>query len=136
MPQWTADQMWNLYMGGTSNKRPFGSAKIDGVDFDLEKGNGQYVVDFIDRLNGYYRSSGRDYWFTAAPQCIYPDEFMKSFLNTRGSLFKYIFVQFYNNKPCDGNQANIINSFSKDWSPFVKGFSPQPKASDWASSLL
>ncbi len=25
---------------------------MDGVDFDMEKGNGAFVVNFIDKLNG------------------------------------------------------------------------------------
>lgn len=39
-------------MGGSANNRPFGSAIIDGLDFDIEKGRGEYVVDFMDRLSG------------------------------------------------------------------------------------
>jgi hypothetical protein len=48
----TAVAIWNSYLGGSGAYRPFGNAVLDGVDFDMEKGNGQYVVDFIDRLNG------------------------------------------------------------------------------------
>ncbi|KAI0230200.1 Chitinase 2, partial [Massospora cicadina] len=35
-----ADQLaidiWNLYLGGHSDYRPFGSAKLDGIDLDIE----------------------------------------------------------------------------------------------------
>lgn len=53
----TADQIWNLYLGGSAGNRPFGSAKLDGVDFDLEKGDGRYVVDFLDRMSGRFAAA-------------------------------------------------------------------------------
>eukprot|EP00884_Botryococcus_braunii_P021999 jgi/Botrbrau1/8483/Bobra.0237s0098.2 len=122
---WTADQIWNLYMGGKAPNRPFGTAVLDGVTFDLEKGNGSYMTSFIERLNGNFVRSRREYWFTASPQCPFPDVFMQSFLNVEGSLFKYIHVQFYNQKIC--SDMNLLLSYMTYWAPFVRGFSPKPQ---------
>jgi hypothetical protein len=33
-----ADQLWNLFFGGSSTTRPFGSAVLDGIDLDIENG--------------------------------------------------------------------------------------------------
>jgi chitinase len=33
-----ADNVWNLFMGGSSSTRPFGDAVLDGIDLDIEGG--------------------------------------------------------------------------------------------------
>ncbi|KAG6900587.1 hypothetical protein C0993_008305 [Termitomyces sp. T159_Od127] len=35
-----AETIWNLFLGGSSDTRPFGDAVLDGVDLDLESGSG------------------------------------------------------------------------------------------------
>jgi len=42
--------IWNLFLGGSSNTRPFGKAVLDGVDLDVEGGTGEYYVDFVNRI--------------------------------------------------------------------------------------
>jgi chitinase len=34
-----AETIWNLFLGGTSSTRPFGSAVLDGIDLDIEGGS-------------------------------------------------------------------------------------------------
>jgi hypothetical protein len=66
-----AQQIWNLYLGGSSSSRPFGSAKLDGVDLDIEGGPGtQYYQDFVDALMALYATdTSKKYYLTAVPQC-------------------------------------------------------------------
>jgi chitinase len=44
-----ADQIWNLFLGGSSATRPFGSAVLDGIDLDIEQGSDSYVP-FVQQL--------------------------------------------------------------------------------------
>ncbi|KAF8320070.1 glycoside hydrolase [Clavulina sp. PMI_390] len=44
-----ADQIWNLFLGGSSSTRPFGAAVLDGVDLDIEGGSNSYVA-FVNQL--------------------------------------------------------------------------------------
>ena len=46
----TADQIWNVYLGGSATDRPFGTAVLDGVDLDIEKYT-PYYPDFVVQLN-------------------------------------------------------------------------------------
>ncbi len=46
----TADQIWNVYLGGSAATRPFGSAVLDGVDLDVEHYTA-YYPDFVVQLN-------------------------------------------------------------------------------------
>ena len=51
---------------------------------------------------------------TAAPQCPFPNRFLGNALNT--GLFDYVWVQFYNNLPCQyrsGAVDDLLNSWSK-----------------------
>lgn len=45
-----ADTLWNLYLGGSSSTRPFGSAVLDGYDFfvaDVDLSHDIYIAELI-----------------------------------------------------------------------------------------
>ncbi|KAJ2928915.1 hypothetical protein H1R20_g8190, partial [Candolleomyces eurysporus] len=76
-----ADLIWNLFLGGKSSTRPFGTAILDGIDLDIEGGTSNYYATFVDRIRSLGQASGRKYYFTAAPQCVYPDAALGAVLN-------------------------------------------------------
>ncbi|KAF9909105.1 Chitinase 1 [Linnemannia zychae] len=90
-----ADQVWDLFLGGSSNTRPFRSAVLDGIDLDLELGQNYGYAAFVDALRGKFSSGSRPFYITAAPQCPYPDVATKEALEQ--SWFDLVWVQFYNN---------------------------------------
>ncbi|KAF9133093.1 Chitinase 1 [Mortierella sp. 14UC] len=90
-----ADQVWELFLGGSSSTRPFGDAVLDGVDLDLESGQNAGYPAFVDALRGKFSSGSRAFYITAAPQCPYPDVATKDALEN--SWFDLVWVQFYNN---------------------------------------
>ncbi|PWA49957.1 Glycoside hydrolase, catalytic domain-containing protein [Artemisia annua] len=105
--------LWNAFLGGKSRSvfRPLGDASLDGIDFDIESGSSQFYDDLVRFLKSY--RGGRKVYVTGAPQCPFPDRLMGSALNT--GLFDYVWIQFYNNPPCQytpGNTANLINSWN------------------------
>ncbi|KAI0819264.1 glycoside hydrolase [Trametes gibbosa] len=48
-----ADQIWNLFLGGSSNIRPFGDAVLDGVDLDIESGTPAHYAAFVNRIRSH-----------------------------------------------------------------------------------
>ncbi|KAL0358903.1 UNVERIFIED_CONTAM: Acidic endochitinase [Sesamum angustifolium] len=101
-----ADYLWNTYLGGSSSSRPLGDAVLDGIDFDIESGTGQFWDDLARSLSAY--SSQRKVYLSAAPQCPIPDAHLDTAIQT--GLFDYIWVQFYNNEQCDyrGSPGNLL----------------------------
>ncbi|KAK7694334.1 hypothetical protein QCA50_001517 [Cerrena zonata] len=93
--QTLADTIWNVFLGGSSSTRPFGDAVLDGVDLDIEGGSGTGYVAFINQLQSHAQSASKKYYYTAAPQCPFPDASLGSVLN--GASFDAVYVQFYNN---------------------------------------
>ncbi|KAJ5041767.1 uncharacterized protein L3040_005335 [Drepanopeziza brunnea f. sp. 'multigermtubi'] len=76
--------------------RPFGSAVVDGFDFDFESSDIGYIVAFgeeLDRLRRY--PSDKSIILTAAPQCPFPDQAMNGLFEKIP--FDALFIQFYNN---------------------------------------
>ncbi|KAK9663642.1 hypothetical protein RND81_O264400 [Saponaria officinalis] len=106
-----AEYLYNNYLGGQSNSRPLGHAPLDGIDFDIESGSVLYWDDLARFLHDFSRR-GRKVYLGAAPQCPFPDKYMGTPLKT--GLFDYVWVQFYNNPPCEynGNITNLINSWN------------------------
>ncbi|KAI9052012.1 hypothetical protein LZ554_004266 [Drepanopeziza brunnea f. sp. 'monogermtubi'] len=94
-----AQDVWAAFgpvQGYSTVSRPFGSAVIDGFDFDFENSDIGYIVDFgeeLDRLRRY--ASGKRIILTAAPQCPFPDQAMKGLFEKIP--FDALFIQFYNN---------------------------------------
>ncbi|KAM7273324.1 hypothetical protein ACFE04_027988 [Oxalis oulophora] len=116
-----ADYLWNNYLGGKkpNSSRPLGNATMDGIDFDIELGSTKHYDDLAKYLSKYSTKS-RKVYLSGAPQCPYPDSFLGAALNT--SLFDYVWVQFYNNAPCQyssGNTTKLINSWNQ-WSDSLK----------------
>ncbi|EEF49015.1 hevamine-A [Ricinus communis] len=108
-----ADYLWNNFLGGKSSSRPLGDAALDGIDFDIEQGSTLYWEDLARYLSAYSKR-GKKVYLAAAPQCPFPDRNLGTALNT--GLFDYVWVQFYNNPPCQyssGNIDNIINSWNR-----------------------
>ncbi|KAJ2506421.1 Chitinase 2, partial [Coemansia sp. RSA 2049] len=66
-------QVWDLFMEGSSDIRPFDDAVIDGVDLDIEQGSQMNLIEFANNMNQLYKTGSKKYYLTAAPQCPYPD---------------------------------------------------------------
>ncbi|KAL4264285.1 glycosyl hydrolase 18 family protein [Pleurotus pulmonarius] len=96
-----AQTIWDMFLGGNSATRPFGSAVLDGIDLDIEGGNSAGYAAFINKIRSLSSGSNKKYYITAAPQCVFPDAALGGVLNSAS--FDAVYVQFYNN-PC-GLQA-------------------------------
>lgn len=110
--QQVADYLWNNFLGGTSNSRPFGNAVLDGIDFDIEAGSGQFWDVLAKALQGH-TTPQRKVYLSAAPQCPFPDAHLSDAINT--GVFDYVWVQFYNNPPCqyaNGNANQLLSSWN------------------------
>ncbi|KAF2295704.1 hypothetical protein GH714_033661 [Hevea brasiliensis] len=92
-----ATYLWNNFLGGHSSSRPLGPAVLDGIDFDIEGGTNQHWDDLARFLSAYSKK-GKKVYLTAAPQCPFPDSWVGNALKT--GLFDNVWVQFYNNPPC------------------------------------
>ncbi|OVA09479.1 Glycoside hydrolase [Macleaya cordata] len=92
-----ATYLWNNFLREKSDSRPLGDAILDGIDFDIEGGTNQHWDELARYLKGY-GNKGKKVYLIAAPQCPFPDAWIGDALKT--SLFDYVWVQFYNNPPC------------------------------------
>lgn len=128
-----ANYLWNNFLGGQSSSRPLGDAVLNGIDFDIEGGTTQYWDVLARALSGFSQQS--KVYLTAAPQCPFPDAWLKGALET--GLFDYVWVQFYNNPPCQysGNADNLKNSWNQ-WTTIQAGqiFLGLPAAPEAAGS--
>lgn len=88
-----ANTIWDLFLGGSNDTRPFGDAILDGVDLDLEGGSPDYWPAFVTQIRTLADGANKTYYFTAAPQCVYPDAYVGDVINSVG--FDAIYVQFY-----------------------------------------
>ncbi|CAO2818560.1 unnamed protein product [Amaranthus hypochondriacus] len=99
-----AHYLWNNFLGGQANNRPLGDAVLDGIDFDIEEGPTHYYGVLAKTLNELGISNRRKVHLSAAPQCPYPDTWLNKALHT--NIFDYVWIQFYNNAPCEFNAQN------------------------------
>ncbi|KAI8997331.1 glycoside hydrolase superfamily [Pilobolus umbonatus] len=98
-----ADELWNLFCGGTSVQRPFGSASVDGFDLDIENGAKEGYTAFALRMHeNYKKDPSKKYYLAAAPQCPFPDFYVGEVLNN--AWFDFVMIQFYN------NYCSVINT--------------------------
>jgi chitinase len=121
--------LWDSYgnSGNTSVQRPFGSAFVNGWDFDIENPNGsEYYQYLIAKLRSNFPSDSKNTYITsAAPQCPIPEPNMGTIIST--SQFDYLWVQFYNNNnythPCSlGFDGNAPLNYDQ-WVSFISNTS-------------
>ncbi|KAL6123157.1 hypothetical protein ACLB2K_075680 [Fragaria x ananassa] len=114
--------LWNNFLGGQSSSRPLGDAVLDGVDFDIEGGNDQYYDDLARYLSVQSKKGSKKVYLTAAPQCPFPDAYIGNALKT--GLFDYVWVQFYNNPPCQYTSGDVT-SLEDSWKQWTSAIPAQ-----------
>lgn len=113
-----AKYLWDNYLGGTSASRPLGDAVLDGVDFDIESGGSAHWDDLARELKKYSGkgSAYKPVYLAAAPQCPFPDAMLGGLGGALGTgLFDYVWVQFYNNPPCQYTKAGGVGNLASAW---------------------
>ncbi|KAL7584891.1 hypothetical protein Lser_V15G41869 [Lactuca serriola] len=96
-----SEYIWNTFLGGQSNSRPFGDVVFDGINFDMEAGSGgQFWADVATSLKVHSSSSQlqKKLYLSAAVPCLFPAD--DAHLGGAG-LFDYVWVRFYNNRQCE-----------------------------------
>lgn len=74
-----ATTLWNIFGGGSSSTRPFGSSIVDGFDLgicpsrrsnriDIENKQPSFYSDFITALRTLFATGSKQYYITGAPQ--------------------------------------------------------------------
>ncbi|KAH8886931.1 glycoside hydrolase [Thozetella sp. PMI_491] len=110
--QW-ANTVWAMFgpqQSGSSVNRPFGTAVVDGFDFDFESTTSN-MAPFANQLRSVMDANGsKKFYLSAAPQCFYPDAADWDMLNG-ATYFDFIMIQFYNNG-C-GAQSFVTGSSSQ-----------------------
>ncbi|KAF8207553.1 glycoside hydrolase superfamily [Mycena galopus ATCC 62051] len=119
-----ADQIWNLFLGGSSSTRPFGAAVLDGVDLDIEGGGPTGFAAFVTQLRTHTDVADKTYYVTAAPQCPFPDAYLGTVINAVG--FDAIYVQFYNNYCGVDDYSDPSDWDFSSWDTWAKTTSPNP----------
>ncbi|KAF9289026.1 Chitinase 1 [Mortierella alpina] len=107
-----ATTIWDMFLGGSSDTRPFEDAILDGVDLDLEGGATQGYVGFLQTLRENFAGSSRPYYISGAPQCPIPDRWLEPMMDT--SWFDMLFVQFYNNN-CGADTDSFNFAAWNEW---------------------
>ncbi|KAG2064391.1 glycoside hydrolase [Suillus decipiens] len=119
-----AQTIWDLFLGGSSSTRPFGSAVLDGIDMDIEGGSQTGFVSFLTALRTLMDGGSKPYYITAAPQCPYPDAYIGTTLNEFA--FDAVYVQFYNNYCELTNYGNPNDWDYSTWANWAETVSPNP----------
>ncbi|CAI4046672.1 chitinase SKDI_12G3180 [Saccharomyces kudriavzevii IFO 1802] len=113
-----AQTLWDTFGDGTgASERPFGSAVVDGFDFDIENNNNVGYSALAARLRTLFAEGTKQYYLSAAPQCPYPDASVGDLLENAD--IDFAFIQFYN------NYCGVSGQFNWDtWLNYAQTISP------------
>jgi chitinase len=123
-----ADTVWDMFLGGAGDLRPFGAESLDGVDLDIEGGGPAGYAAFVHRLRSTMDAAAGDLLITAAPQCPFPDAHLGpaagTALGDAADAFDYLFVQFYNNF-CSGSSGAPFGDTFAQWATLAASGGPR-----------
>ncbi|KAJ3075325.1 hypothetical protein HDU98_008573 [Podochytrium sp. JEL0797] len=98
-----ANILFNSFLQGSSNTRPFGSAILDGIEFDIEKTGPAYTQEQIIMLQTLKKLSPTSL-YSAVPQCYLNgglgDLNTGPIIQSHPELLDYVIIQYYNNPTC------------------------------------
>ncbi|PHH83548.1 hypothetical protein CDD82_7109 [Ophiocordyceps australis] len=121
-----AEKVWAMFgpvQTGSNAPRPFGSAVIDGFDFDFEATTNNLPAFGTQLRSLMDKAGGKRFYLTAAPQCVFPDAAVGSTLDAVP--FDFVMIQFYNNWCGVSNfqpGSQTQNAFNFDvWDRWAKG---------------
>ncbi|UNI20423.1 Chitinase [Purpureocillium takamizusanense] len=121
-----AESLWAMFgpvQSGSNVNRPFGSAVVDGFDFDFESSTNNLPAFGAKLRSLMDGAGGKKFYLTAAPQCVFPDAAVGSTLDAVA--FDFIMIQFYNNWCGVSNfqvGSETQNAFNFDvWDKWAKG---------------
>ncbi|KAJ7337723.1 glycoside hydrolase family 18 protein [Mycena albidolilacea] len=106
-----ANNIWNLFLGGSSSARPFGSAVLDGVDLDIEVGAPTGYAAFVNQIRMLSAGASKHYYVTAAPQCPFPDAHIGGALDA--APFDAVYVQAWDFDQWDTWAKGSLNPNAK-----------------------
>ncbi|KAF2089365.1 glycoside hydrolase family 18 protein, partial [Saccharata proteae CBS 121410] len=154
-----ADFLWGAFGPNNDNDypRPFGSAVVDGFDFDIESSidtttsvdvpaayKSQYYADMVNHFRGACFDNSKTFYISGSPQCSFPDAHLADAV--ANAEFDFLFVQLYNTPACnaraelDGESDTFRNWLSEDFlqsqsaNPSVKIFMGLPASPSGAPS--
>ncbi|GMM35096.1 hypothetical protein DASC09_024210 [Saccharomycopsis crataegensis] len=105
-----AEVFYNMFHpNGNATVKPFGTAEIDGIDFDIENGNDNGLAALVTKLRSLWTT--KTLLVSACPQCPYPDGNVLNLLKDKNAKVDLAFIQYYNNA-CGINHAS---KFKKNW---------------------
>ncbi|KND05078.1 uncharacterized protein SPPG_00753 [Spizellomyces punctatus DAOM BR117] len=134
----SATNVWNLFLGGSSTYRPFGSVVLNGIDLRIWNNdpNPQYYTTFISKIKEFMNAdTGRKYYIGGTTLCQYPDVLLggsnrpSTPLATIPTLFDYLSPYFISSPNICGWKGNNAGfwSFINQWSAFIASFTPNTK---------
>ncbi|RKP14911.1 glycoside hydrolase superfamily, partial [Piptocephalis cylindrospora] len=118
--------IWDLFLGGSSQYRPFDDARLNGINLDIEGGSQTGYIRFIQSLQAIAKANDplTHYSVSAAPQCPIPDAYMSSIMER--VFLDDVYVQFYNNY-CGVNAYTTSNFNWDSWATWATSSSVNPK---------
>ncbi|KAI9105407.1 glycoside hydrolase superfamily [Phlyctochytrium arcticum] len=134
----SATQVYNQFLGGTHQYRPFGQAIMDGIDVHVWNNdpNPSYYVAFIQKIRELMnQDSSRTYYIAGSAVCQYPDYLLggvgrpNTILAVEPTIFDYLtafFVSSPNICGWTGNNAGFY-SVAAQWINFIKTNTPTTK---------
>ncbi|KAL7821599.1 family 18 glycoside hydrolase [Trichoderma aethiopicum] len=125
-----ADEVWAMFgpvQSDSSAPRPFGSAVVDGFDFDFEAATNNLAAFGAQLRKRGDDAGGKKFYLSAAPQCFFPDAAEGALIDAVP--MDWVQIQFYNN-PCGVNAftpgAEQQNNYNyQTWEDWAKT-SPNP----------
>jgi len=65
-----AQTVWDMFLGGWTNNRPFDGAKLDGIDLDIEKGDPSHYGAFVNTLSNLFnKDTSKRYYISYVFSC-------------------------------------------------------------------
>ncbi|TVU23412.1 hypothetical protein EJB05_25776, partial [Eragrostis curvula] len=115
-----SDYLWNAFLGGAKPgvRRPFGDARLDGVDLFLEHAapDGEHY-DVLAKELAKHNVRGKPLHLTATPRCRFPDERVRKALDT--GVFERVHVRFYDDQECRVNWQELWGEWTAAY-PYTK----------------
>jgi len=125
----SAQNVWNMFLGGTSDTRPFGKVVLDGVDV-AHRTNEVGYIGFMNELRRLMDADTHTYSLGISPECAFPSpRFGPTYDNTILKEFPttvdFMNLMHLSSQVCSWGNQDLFWKTATAWATWTKENAPQ-----------
>jgi hypothetical protein len=125
----SAQNVWNIFLGGSSATRPFGNVILDGIDL-AHRTNEVGYIGFMSELRRLMDLDARPYHLGISPECAFPSPrfgptYDNTILSNMPLSIDFLNLMHLSSQVCSWGNQDLFWQTTETWAKWLQVSAPQ-----------